>query len=665
MRFGRYFALRPHISDYIPLLHDTHDSRCFSIVAPCIPPSLAPAAWRRKGRKDKRKRGQTTGANDDDLEEEEEEKIAEVATSNTIIVKHTREEALSSSPPSPACHDVILEMIFTRINPRNLSQIFMQAFEQISSEKAIMPPQISLVNSGAGAGAAAATNLLSPSSVMLPLVRTYRAQSRVLGVDVTWGVMGLTRKAFHLSPLDLEDKESLLWDLQDQKQGGDEGVAARWRALQLELDKERKSLEQQSSYQELLQKRPPPAAIYAQGTSKDGHQFAICNAQFAAFFRSVPEMAHDTAAHRANEGLLFLSLVAPEDRMAWCRFIWEVVIGSALQEKRPAEIIKMVDRHGDIGLYLVEAVPLAGEVPGLAIVLEPCPGSRHINPRPGIPYVRQVAMGYKNCVRAAYGNATSGGGDGGAGGAGASAAGGAVAADGEGGGGGGGGGSTDNVKEIVAKEGGNGMNHPSQQFGGQFPSLAMVPLAAHSLLQQPSSPCHHEFSLLAANPLKRGNRLEAAHHAAAAGTVAAAATKHEFDETTSAAAALFVPAHGITKGQVLQPPALERLLYPPSPPLSPTSLASEREGENKKKKRQKKTRETSAALAVKQEGEEEEEEEEGTTNHGGEEEDPPLVRFGSKDGLTDNDILALEEFLTLPSAELPILDDHGLDSFEL
>ena len=68
------------------------------------------------------------------------------------------------------------------------------------------------------------------------------------------------------------------------------------------------------------------------------------------------------------------------------------------------------------------------------------------------------------------------------------------------------GGSNDNVREVVAKEEGNGMDHPSQQLGGQFPSLAVVPLAAPPLLQQPSLPRHHESRLLAVNPLKRGNR---------------------------------------------------------------------------------------------------------------------------------------------------------------
>ena len=115
--------------------------------------------------------------------------------------------------------------------------------------------------------------------------------------------------------------------------------------------------------------------------------------------------------------------------------------------------------------------------------------------------MRQVAKGFKDYVRTAYGRAISGGGDGGDGVAGGAttngiflsslASAGMAADEGRGEGG-----SNDNVREVVAKEEGNGMDHPSQQLGGQFPSLAVVPLAARLLLFFSSHRCRAIMNLV-------------------------------------------------------------------------------------------------------------------------------------------------------------------------
>jgi hypothetical protein len=408
----------------------------------------------------------------------------------------------------------LLELIFKRINQKSIAQTFIQAFEQVYQEE-IMPQLVA----STGAGTAVVTNPLPPSPFLLPVLRTFRAHARALSVDSSWGILDVLRKTLHLSPLDLEDRESVLWDMQQQKAGEGQEAAARWRALMLQREEARNRLRQQKSYQELL-KRAPGAAFFAAGSTKEGQQISVTNDEFGELFESASQLAESTAVHRLVMPLLFLSMVAPEDRMESCLYFWKHVSGIALRKQQTVQtlVLKMVDRHGEIGLFLLKVCPLAGEVPGLAVIFEPCPRSRHINPR---PKVRQVTGKFKECARSATPdiiptskeNDATRGGDGGAGVAKATAEATTTntllgrkkatkVAGGGRGGGRGGGGSNGNIEG----------HHSQQRFEGSFPSLAIVTLATPPLLQQPSS-------LPSANPFLTMNPVTA--------SAASTATSHE------------------------------------------------------------------------------------------------------------------------------------------
>ena len=94
-----------------------------------------------------------------------------------------KEEERRQADDSPA--SVLLELAFSRNDPRGLAEEYLRAF-YVLHEEGVLDRQL-----------------------VLGVLRTYKTNSLMVGSDVTWGIAGEIAKALSLAPTDLELPEAL------------------------------------------------------------------------------------------------------------------------------------------------------------------------------------------------------------------------------------------------------------------------------------------------------------------------------------------------------------------------------------------------------------------------------------------------------------------------
>jgi uncharacterized membrane protein YgcG len=276
----------------------------------------------------------------------------------------------------------MLELIFRRVDPRGLARVHGQAFLNTLGKLAMHPASVQMD----------AYAVEAMKNMMVCQFRCYRMESQFLGVDVSHGLAAMVLGKLGVSSVDLEDQASLLLDdaplLQKDK-------VARWKAYKAQHEAGREAIQKDPAYQALLARLPPQVAVHGTAVSSDGRTVQFTNAVEEGIFKSAEELFEEMAVYKTMAPLLFLSVVAPEDRLAASQFIWEIGLGLDLMEgkKSPPRIFKLIDRNGQMGLFLMEAVLFPGQQgPMLIFLIERCPVSRHITPH---PHYRRRAQTFK------------------------------------------------------------------------------------------------------------------------------------------------------------------------------------------------------------------------------------------------------------------------------
>lgn len=305
-------------------------------------------------------------------------------------------------------NNIFIELVFQRMDPRGLAQVYADAFSSVYEKTTTLAAVSTSSSNGtssshAGGGRlvanksskssssaaasvphpAASVFLMRHLTMTMGAFRRWNSINHCLDVDISHGVIDVVLQRLGLTPVDLETKDSILWDTLAQQS---KGAAGKWGALEAHFDLASQALEKQPSYQALLSSLPPQAAVCGLTILPGGYSVTVTNPTFAALFRGAKGFLDDTATYKTGPFLLFLSLVAPDDQLAFAEFFWEGMLGLAWegeeQSRSAAKVLKMVDSAGGIDLYLMYFIRSLKLSPGVFFVFEPCPPSRHLTPRP-------------------------------------------------------------------------------------------------------------------------------------------------------------------------------------------------------------------------------------------------------------------------------------------
>jgi hypothetical protein len=261
---------------------------------------------------------------------------------------------------------VLLELIFDRLDPRPFAAIFLETVIESSNRYLTSKEGLEGVN----------------KDWAVCILRKWWMHSNLVGADTSWGMGKAVARLLDVSSLDMEEPEAIHLDFPAQT------ITNRLQTLEQEMVAGTAELQQHPTYLSLLSQFSPKAAIYAVGTTAEGLSVETNNEAFSMLFQGADRRYSSLVLHKTLPFILFLALVAPDDRREWSRFIIEVCTRAPVEHGgswRRKRIFKLVGAEGHIQLYLVEARPVPGlGLGGLALILEPCPPSRHLTKQPGL-----------------------------------------------------------------------------------------------------------------------------------------------------------------------------------------------------------------------------------------------------------------------------------------
>jgi hypothetical protein len=275
------------------------------------------------------------------------------------------ETALATAMRAETDRSVLLELIFDRLDPRPFAAIFLETVIESSNRYLTSKEGLEGLN----------------KDWTVCVLRKWWMHSNLMGADTSWGMGRAVAQLLNISSLDLEDPEAMQLDFPAQT------MTKRLQTLEQEMVAGTAELQHHPTYLSLLSQFSPRAAIYAVGTTADGLSVETNNEAFSMLFQGADRRYSSLVLHKTLPFILFLALVAPDDRREWSRFIIEACTRAPVEPEgnwRRTRIFKLVGAEGLIQLYLVEARAVPGlGLGGLALILEPCPPSRHLTKKPG------------------------------------------------------------------------------------------------------------------------------------------------------------------------------------------------------------------------------------------------------------------------------------------
>jgi hypothetical protein len=276
------------------------------------------------------------------------------------------ETALVTAMRAETDRSVLLELIFDRLDPRPFAAIFLETVIESSNRYLTSKEGLEGLN----------------KDWTVCVLRKWWMHSNLVGADTSWGMGKAVARLLNISSLDMEDPETMQLDFPAQT------MTKRLQTLEQEIVAGTAELQHHPTYLSLLSQFSPRAAIYTVGTTADGLSVETNNEAFSMLFQGADRRYSSLVLHKTLPSILFLALVAPDDRREWSRFIIEACTRAPVEPEgnwRRTRIFKLVGAEGLIQLYLVEARPVPGlGRGGLALILEPCPPSRHLAKQSGV-----------------------------------------------------------------------------------------------------------------------------------------------------------------------------------------------------------------------------------------------------------------------------------------
>lgn len=270
------------------------------------------------------------------------------------------EVALATAVRAETDRSVLLELIFDRLDPKPFAAIYLETVIESSNRCLASTKGVEGVDKG----------------WTVCVLRKWWVHSNLVGADTSWGMGKAVARLLNVSAFDMEDSEATKLDFPAQT------ITTRLQALEKEMVAGAAELQKHPVYLDLLSQFSPTVAIYAVGTTADGLSVGTNNEAFSMLFRGADRRYYSMVLYKTLPFILFLALVAPDDRREWTRFIIEASTRAPAQSEgqwRQTRIFKLVNAESIIQLYLVEARSLPGlGMGGLALILEPWPPSRHL-----------------------------------------------------------------------------------------------------------------------------------------------------------------------------------------------------------------------------------------------------------------------------------------------